>query len=166
LLEIVYTDSQNMLVLSTVLRPWGSTAPTTRHSLYPLKPALTSPTGGGCSVDIVRSRTKTMEILLLYRLPLHRATTTAVEGAATVPEIMDTPSYINAAKFCWNVFRQTSAMQRQLSKLRAGLCSLHKHVRSGSTSISTYLTWDTKRIHCLPIQCELTSHTQNALTLV
>jgi hypothetical protein len=32
--------------------------------LYPLKLALTSPTGGGCSVGIVRSRTKATEFIL------------------------------------------------------------------------------------------------------
>jgi hypothetical protein len=41
--------------------------------LYPQKLALTSPTGGGLSVGIVRSRTKAMELsfsklFLLYRL--------------------------------------------------------------------------------------------------
>jgi len=34
--------------------------------LYPLKLALTSPTGGGRSVGIVRSRTKATEFSLVY----------------------------------------------------------------------------------------------------
>jgi len=33
--------------------------------LYPQKLALTSPTGGGCSVSIVRVRTKAMEFSLV-----------------------------------------------------------------------------------------------------
>jgi hypothetical protein len=43
----------------------GSAAVTTGHPLYPQKLALTSPTSGSRSVGIVRSRTKTMELLLL-----------------------------------------------------------------------------------------------------
>jgi hypothetical protein len=39
------------------IRPWGSVALATRH-LYQQKLALTSPTSGGRSVGIVRSRTK------------------------------------------------------------------------------------------------------------
>jgi hypothetical protein len=38
--------------------------------LYPQKLALTSPTGGGLSVGIVRSRTKAMEFSLI-RFALH-----------------------------------------------------------------------------------------------
>ena len=34
--------------------------------LYPQKLALTSPTGGGRSVDIVRSRTKATELVSIY----------------------------------------------------------------------------------------------------
>jgi len=34
--------------------------------LYPQKLALTSPTGGGCSVGIVRVRTKTTEFSFIY----------------------------------------------------------------------------------------------------
>jgi hypothetical protein len=37
-----------------------------RGTLYPQKLAITSPTSGGRSVDIVRSRTQTMEFLLLH----------------------------------------------------------------------------------------------------
>jgi hypothetical protein len=47
------------------LRPRGSAALTTWYPLHPLKMALTSPTGGGRSVGIVRSRTNAMELLLL-----------------------------------------------------------------------------------------------------
>jgi hypothetical protein len=51
------------------LRPWGSVALTTRHP-FQLKLALTSPTGCGRSVGIVRLRTKTTEfsfhLILLY----------------------------------------------------------------------------------------------------
>ena len=36
--------------------------------LYPQKLALTSPTGGGCSVGIVRSRTKATEFSLFVAL--------------------------------------------------------------------------------------------------
>jgi hypothetical protein len=39
-----------------------------RDTLYPQKLALTSPTSGGRSVDIVRSRTKATELLLLLRI--------------------------------------------------------------------------------------------------
>jgi hypothetical protein len=37
-----------------------------RHPLYPQMLALTSPTGGGRSVGIVRLRTEAMELLLVY----------------------------------------------------------------------------------------------------
>ena len=36
--------------------------------LYPQKLALTSPTGGGCSVGIVRSRTKATEFSLVFNV--------------------------------------------------------------------------------------------------
>ena len=50
------------------------TAVVTRYAdhvtpLYPRKLALTSPTGGGRSVGIVRVRTKATELLLLFLLP-------------------------------------------------------------------------------------------------
>jgi hypothetical protein len=38
--------------------------------LYPQKLALTSPTGGGRSVGIVRSRAKAMEFSLVYKIRL------------------------------------------------------------------------------------------------
>jgi hypothetical protein len=38
---------------------------TTRHSFCLLKSALSSPTGGGHSVSIVRSRTKAIELVIL-----------------------------------------------------------------------------------------------------
>jgi hypothetical protein len=38
-----------------------------RGTLYPQKLAITSPTSGGRSVSIVRSRTQTMEFLVLDR---------------------------------------------------------------------------------------------------
>jgi len=38
--------------------------------LYPQKLALTSPTGGGCSVGIVRSRTKVTESVRNYHYSL------------------------------------------------------------------------------------------------
>jgi len=38
--------------------------------LYPQKLALTSPTGGGRSVGIVRSRTKATEFFFFYFLPV------------------------------------------------------------------------------------------------
>jgi len=37
-----------------------------RDTLYPQKLALTSPTGGGRSVGVVRSRTKAMEFSLVF----------------------------------------------------------------------------------------------------
>jgi hypothetical protein len=43
------------------LRPWGFVALTTRHTLSAIKLALTSPTGCGRSVGIVRMLTKTTE---------------------------------------------------------------------------------------------------------
>ena len=46
--------------------------------LYPQKLALTSPTGGGCSVGIVRVRTKATEfsfVLAVHHTLLHRRTT-------------------------------------------------------------------------------------------
>jgi hypothetical protein len=46
------------------LRPWGSVTLTTRHPVYQLKFALTSPAGGGRSVGIVRLRTKTTEFFI------------------------------------------------------------------------------------------------------
>jgi len=49
-------------------RPWGSVALTTWHPSIRKKLALTSPTGGGHSVCIVRSRTKATEE---YCIPLH-----------------------------------------------------------------------------------------------
>jgi hypothetical protein len=42
------------------LRPWGSVM-LARDTLYPQKLALTSPTSGGRSVGVVRSRTQAME---------------------------------------------------------------------------------------------------------
>ena len=39
--------------------------------LYPQKLALTSPTGGGCSVSIVRSRTKAMEFFMEHLIFLN-----------------------------------------------------------------------------------------------
>jgi len=39
--------------------------------LYPQKLALTSPTGGGRSVGIVRARTKATEFSLVYVYRLH-----------------------------------------------------------------------------------------------
>ena len=47
------------------LRPWGSVALTTWHPSIRKKMALTSRTGGGRSVGIVRSRTKATEFLFV-----------------------------------------------------------------------------------------------------
>jgi hypothetical protein len=44
----------------------GSAALTVRHPLYPQKLALISPTSGGRSVGIVRSRTKATELVCMY----------------------------------------------------------------------------------------------------
>jgi hypothetical protein len=52
-------------VWKTRLRPWGSTAHTTRHPLYPLNLALTSPTSRCRSVGIVQSRIKATELLVI-----------------------------------------------------------------------------------------------------
>jgi hypothetical protein len=49
------------------IRTWGSFALTTRQPLF-AKLALTSPTSGGRSVGIVRSRTQTMEFSLVLVL--------------------------------------------------------------------------------------------------
>jgi hypothetical protein len=48
----------------------GSTALTTRHPFYPQKLALTSPTSGGRSVDIVRLRTQATELVFFIQ-PTH-----------------------------------------------------------------------------------------------
>jgi len=42
--------------------------------LYPQKLALTSSTGGGCSVGIVRSRTKATEVFFFSSLRVNRPT--------------------------------------------------------------------------------------------
>jgi hypothetical protein len=43
----------------------GSAAPTTRHTLYPQKLALNTPTSGGRSVGIVRSRAQATECVCM-----------------------------------------------------------------------------------------------------
>jgi hypothetical protein len=48
-----------------------SAALTMRHVSIRKKLALISPTSGGCSVDIVRSRTKATELLVYYYVPEH-----------------------------------------------------------------------------------------------
>jgi ribosomal protein L37E len=40
-----------------------------RGTLYPQKLSITSPTSGGRSVGIVRSRTQTMEVFLFHKIP-------------------------------------------------------------------------------------------------
>jgi hypothetical protein len=49
------------------LRPWGSVR-WPRDTIYQLKLALTSPTGCGRSIGIVRLRTKTTEFVLMFCL--------------------------------------------------------------------------------------------------
>jgi hypothetical protein len=58
------------------------------NSLYPQKLALTSPTGGGCSVSIVHSRTKAMDFLFVYVLCCYRGTPTLA--------ILRTPAYASS----------------------------------------------------------------------
>jgi hypothetical protein len=65
LIKLVYHLSNNHKSIrsrKSRIRPWGSVAPP-RETLYRQKLALTSPTSGGLSVGIVRSRTKATEFL-------------------------------------------------------------------------------------------------------
>ena len=50
--------------------------------LYPQKLALTSPTGGGCSVGMVRSRTKATEFSLVLDQILGRAIVTGIASVS------------------------------------------------------------------------------------
>ena len=60
--------------------------------LYPQKLALTSPTGGGRSVGIVRSRTKATEFSLIQRHSLEFETTNEqkAKGATVVSSVIFT----------------------------------------------------------------------------
>jgi len=51
---------------------------------YPQKLALTSPTGGGRSVGIVRSRTKATEFLFLFRWHLYQKDTVGRPNYGTI----------------------------------------------------------------------------------
>jgi hypothetical protein len=59
LLEVDQSDPSR----NPSLRPWGIRLTDHATTLYPQKLALTSPTSGGSSVDIVRSRTKATELV-------------------------------------------------------------------------------------------------------
>jgi hypothetical protein len=58
-------------VYKTEINDHGNPLRSPRDTLYPKKLALTSPTRGGRSVGIVRSRTKAMEFSLVFFMPGH-----------------------------------------------------------------------------------------------
>ena len=66
--------------------------------LYPQKLALTSPTGGGRSVGIVRSRTKATELVMVNMLPnadKFKPMDTEAGGRSTAAAVAGSISYLS-----------------------------------------------------------------------